>query len=74
MGFGKNVQFHPYMGLHLGIGGAFTIGASTTIETNDPTINTLAESYLLEAEEYLDDIFTSYGHTPFVSFYLYFNL
>jgi len=73
-GFAGNIQFMPYMGLHLGAGAAFTIGSSTTIETNDPALNTLTQDYLSDAEEYLDDIFTTYGHSPFVSMYLYFNL
>ena len=51
-----------------------TVGASSNIQTNDSSINELSEDYLLEAEDYLNDIFTTYAHSPYVSFYLYFNL
>jgi hypothetical protein len=53
------------MQLRVGLGARFTVAASTHIQSSGTT--TQDETYARDAEQYLDDIYTSYAHTPVLS-------
>ena len=50
------------------VGGAFTLGSNTIVEQDFDELNRFAQPYVDDfevwAEDYLDDTFTSYVHTP----------
>lgn len=55
----------PALQLRTGIGGAFTIGARTQVDPQyAPASPRLTEAFAQYAEDYLDDIYTTYVHTP----------
>lgn len=53
--------------LRLGLGGRFTVAASTTVESSGGTQQDRDNER--EAEQRLNDIYTSYAHTPVVSLF-----
>jgi len=63
--------WHDRISLRAAVGGAFTVAASTTITPQFSTTSAL-EGRLVEAfttfgEDYLDDTYTTYVHTPVIS-------
>lgn len=54
--------------LRAALGGAFTLASSTAIEPEyQPAVPRLTEQFTTASEQYLDDIFTTYVHTPVVT-------
>lgn len=55
--------------LRAAIGGAFTVASSTSIDPEyEPSAPRLTEQFTAASEDYLDDIYTTYVHTPVVTF------
>jgi hypothetical protein len=59
------------LSLRAAIGGAFTMGASTSIDpaftTSGPAQTRLVQAFTSFGENYLDETYTSYAHTPVIS-------
>ncbi|MBU1623403.1 MAG: hypothetical protein KJ597_07575 [Nanoarchaeota archaeon] len=49
------------------LGAAFTVASNTTVEADfDPRFPSLVEDFTAFSEAYLDDVYTSYVHTPVI--------
>jgi len=67
---GVGWAWRPWKGLTLraAIGGAFTVGAGTSVEPEfQPLVPGLHKPFTTYCENYLDDIYTTYVFTPTVS-------